>query len=73
MGLCSLALGIVIPVALVVVGKAEPLSGFEEDEDETDNDEEEDGEHDSHNHPYCLPSQGVPVRAEESYGNVGDA
>ena len=70
MGLCSLALGIVIPVALVVVGKAEPLSGFEEDEDETDNDEEEDGKHDSHNHPYCLPSQSVPVKA---HGNVSDS
>ena len=61
MGLCSLALGVVVSVALVVVRKAEPLGGFEEDEDKADNDEEEDGKHDAHNHPYRLPSQSVPA------------
>ena len=65
MGLGSLALWVVISVALVIVGKAEPLGGFEEDEDEADDDEEEDGEHDAHNHPYCLPSQCVPGQVGE--------
>ena len=39
MGLGSLALGVVISVALVVVGKAEPFGGFEKDEDKADDDE----------------------------------
>ena len=56
MGLGSLALGVVISVALVIVGKAEPFGCFEEDENEADDDEEKDGKHDPHNHPYCLPS-----------------
>ena len=57
-----------ISVALVIVRKAEPFCGFEKDEDEADDDEEEDGEDDAHNHPYRLPSQGVPGQAEESQG-----
>ena len=73
MGLGSLALGVVISVALVVVGKAEPFGGFEKDEDKADDDEEEDGKHDAHNHPYCLPSQRVPVQAEESHIAICDA
>ena len=36
MRLGSLALWIVISVALVIVGEAEPLGGLEEDEDEAD-------------------------------------
>ena len=62
MGLGSLALGVVISVALVIVGKAEPFGGFEEDEDEADDDEKEDGEYDAHNHPYRLSSQCVSVQ-----------
>ena len=73
MGLGSLALGVVISVALVVVGKAEPFGGFEKDEDKADDDEEEDGKHDAHNHPYRLPSQRVPVQAEESHIAICDA
>ena len=56
MGLGSLALGVVISVALVIVGKAEPFGGFEEDENEADDDEEKDGKHDPHSNPYCLHS-----------------
>ena len=69
MGLGSLALGVVISVALVIVGKAEPFGCFEKDEDEADDDEEEDGEHDAHDHPYRLPSQSVPAQV---HGNFGD-
>ena len=65
MGLGSLALGVVISVALVIVGKAEPFGCFEKDEDEADDDEEEDGEYDAHDHPYRLPSQSVPAQVEE--------
>ena len=43
MRLGSLALWIVISVALVIVGEAEPLGGLEEDEDEADDEEEEEG------------------------------
>ena len=60
MGLGSLALGVVISVALVIVGKAEPFGGFEEDENEADDDEEKDGKHDPHSNPCCLHSYGVP-------------
>ena len=66
MRLGSLALWIVISVALVIVGEAEPLSGLEEDEDEADNDEEENGENDPHDHSYCLTSQCVPEGKEKS-------
>ena len=66
MRLGSLALWIVISVALVIVGEAEPLGGLEEDEDEADNDEEENGENDPHDHPYCLTSQCVPEGKEKS-------
>ena len=66
MGLGSLALGVMISVALVIVGKAEPFGGFEKDEDEADDDEEENGENDPHDHPYCLTSQCVPEGKEKS-------
>ena len=66
MRLGSLALWIVISVALVIVGEAEPLGGLEEDEDEADNDEEENGENDPHDHSYCLTSQCVPEGKEKS-------
>ena len=51
MGLGSLALGVVISVALVIVGKAEPFGGFEENENEADDDEEKDGKRDPHSNP----------------------
>ena len=66
MRLGSLALWIVISVALVIVGEAEPLGGLEEDEDEADDDEEENGENDPHDHSYCLTSQCVPEGKEKS-------
>ena len=66
MRLGSLALWVMISVALVIVGEAEPLGGLEEDEDEADNDEEENGENDPHDHSYCLTSQCVPEGKEKS-------
>ena len=64
MRLGSLALWVVISVALVIVGEAKPLSGLEEDEDEADDDEEENSENDPHDHSYCLTSQCVPEGKE---------
>ena len=71
MRLGSLALWVVISVALVIVGEAQPLGGLEEDEDEADDDEEENGENDPHDHPYCLTSQCVPEGKENlPYGCI---
>ena len=50
------SLGVVISVALVIVGKAKPFGGFEEDENEADDDEEKGGKHDPHSNPCCLHS-----------------